>query len=233
MRFRPRLSYANAMSTIAVFLALGGGAYAAVSSIPGPDGVIHGCYAKRNGALRLVAATRKCSRKELPIAFEEIGPPGPRGSRGPTGTKGAKGITGPAGAMGATGAAGPSGPKGEQGPGASSFTTTVAQALGETTIASPGNGVNVTAECSPAKEVILRITTSDPDGLTVTGTRTEEHALETVDDAGPTVVEARGGTEAAFDVIANDRGVGNFARITVDGIFGGTCHFVGMIIPSA
>jgi hypothetical protein len=63
-RFCPRLTYANVMSTVAVFVALGGGAYAAVSSIPGPDGVIHACYAKKKGNLRLIAAGRRCSKRE-------------------------------------------------------------------------------------------------------------------------------------------------------------------------
>jgi hypothetical protein len=43
-RFRPRVTYANVMASIAVFVALGGGAYAAVSAaIPGQFHVIHGC----------------------------------------------------------------------------------------------------------------------------------------------------------------------------------------------
>jgi hypothetical protein len=43
-RFRPRVTYANVMASIAVFVALGGGAYAAVSAaIPDQFHVIHGC----------------------------------------------------------------------------------------------------------------------------------------------------------------------------------------------
>ena len=38
-RFRPRLSYANVMATVAVFIALGGGALAATSFV-GSDGKI-------------------------------------------------------------------------------------------------------------------------------------------------------------------------------------------------
>ena len=44
------LSYANIMATIAVFVSLGGAAYA--SGYVGSDGSIHGCVAK-GGALAL------------------------------------------------------------------------------------------------------------------------------------------------------------------------------------
>jgi hypothetical protein len=227
-----RLTYANVMSTIAVFAALGGGAYAAVSSIPGPDGVIHGCYKKRGGGLRLVPAGRRCSRRETPIAFNQTGPAGPRGPRGGKsigGPRGAQGIQGVPGAKGETGTRGEPGPAG---PGASSFATTVAQAPGSTLLASPGNGVTVSGECVPeSKEGVIRIETRGSEGLTVTGTRTQEHALETVDFRGPSSVEARGQLEAAFDVIADERAIGRFARISADVVVGESCHFVGMIIP--
>ncbi len=165
-----------------------------------------------------------------------------RGGKGASGPRGEPGPQGPTGATGLTGTTGPTGPKGETGgrgePGPAapepiSFTSTVAQAEPEKTIlASPGNGLNLSAECLPgAKEVVLRIETTDPEGLGVTGTRTEEHALETVDDGGPAVVEARGHIEAAFDVIADARTIGKFAHIDADGLFAGSCHFVGMVIP--
>jgi hypothetical protein len=76
---RPRLTYANVASTLALILATGGGAYAAASSIPGPNGVIHGCYRKTGGALRLVAAGARCSKPERAIAFNQRGVPGPAG----------------------------------------------------------------------------------------------------------------------------------------------------------
>ena len=41
---RPHVSYANVTSSLALFLIPGGGAYAAVGSIPGADDIIHGCY---------------------------------------------------------------------------------------------------------------------------------------------------------------------------------------------
>jgi hypothetical protein len=102
-------------------------------------------------------------------------------------------------------------------------------------LAALGNGVNLSAECllESKAEVVLRIETALSEGVTVTGTRTQEHVLETVDFGGPAAVEARGKIEAAFDVIAGGHAIGKYAHLDVDGLVGGRdCHFVGMVIPS-
>ena len=65
-RFRPRLSYANVMATVAVFIALGGGALAATSFV-GSDGKIRGCVSKK-GQLTLVKPGKHC-KKGTPIAW--------------------------------------------------------------------------------------------------------------------------------------------------------------------
>ena len=101
VRVRERLTYANVVATAALVLAMGGGAYAAISSIPGPDGVIHGCYAKKGGGLRLVGAGAKCAKGERAIAFNQRGP------QGTTGTQGLQGVQGLQGAAGAQGVPGP------------------------------------------------------------------------------------------------------------------------------
>ena len=99
------LSYANVTATLALFLALGGGAYAAVSGIPGRDGVIHGCYQKRMGTLRVVPAGRKCKKgSEVALSWNQKGV---RGSTGPSGLPGAPGGQGATGGQGSTGPAGP------------------------------------------------------------------------------------------------------------------------------
>jgi hypothetical protein len=76
-RLRPRFTYANVAATLALILAMGGGAYAAINSIPGPGGVIHGCYSKHGGSLRLVGAGSNCGASEKAIAFNQKGPIGP------------------------------------------------------------------------------------------------------------------------------------------------------------
>ena len=84
-RLTPRLTYANVVATLALALAMGGGAYAAVGSIPGPGGVIHGCYQQQGGSLRLVRTGKKCSDNENAIAFNQQGRPGRQGAPGPIG----------------------------------------------------------------------------------------------------------------------------------------------------
>jgi hypothetical protein len=221
-RLRTRLTYANAMATIAVFIALGGGAYAAVSSIPGPDGVIHGCYAKRRGNLRLVPAGRRCARSERAIAFTETGPPGLRGSRGATGAKGT------AGAKGATGLKGEQGPAG---PGASTFSTTLAQP-GEATLAILSNGVTIKGSCQANTVSLSLLTTSGLTSLQLSGSDFSGGALNAADVAGSAGSTVSGPTYVDFDVLGRDSSAGKFARIDVHGSYGSPCAFWGMVVPS-
>jgi hypothetical protein len=87
-----RLTYANVMSTIAVFAALGGGAYAAVA-IP------------RNSVGSAQIRDHSIGRRDLA-----------RGVLAAGSTTGIQGRQGDAGAVGPVGPAGPAGPKGDQGP---------------------------------------------------------------------------------------------------------------------
>jgi hypothetical protein len=222
---RDRLTYANVISTIAVFIALGGGAYAAVSSIPGPDGVIHGCYKKRGGSLRLVPAGKRCSRRERSIAFNQTGPRGPRGA----GTRGSQGSRGFPGSPGATGAKGEQGPPG---PGATTFTTTLAQGSSNVTIATLNNGLNVVGACGASNVSVVLKTASGASNFQGSGTRNEAGAPVAVDANGGSGVESSNATAADVDVIARDSAVGKFARIDVHGSSGSPCTFWGMIIPS-
>jgi hypothetical protein len=104
-RMRPGLTFANVTSVLALVLAMGGGAYA-ITSIPGPGGVIHGCYQKKKGTLRLVPAGRRCARSESAISWNQRGAPGAPGPRGRKGAAGAVGATGAAGTAGVAGVAG-------------------------------------------------------------------------------------------------------------------------------
>ena len=95
--FRARLSYANVMATVAVFLALGGGAYA-LSEIPDRSGVFHGCVSNRTGVLRVVKSARSCHRPvlrgrhrdpgEFAVSWNQQGQPGPQGRQGLQGSSG-------------------------------------------------------------------------------------------------------------------------------------------------
>jgi hypothetical protein len=73
------------------------------------DNVIHGCYQKNNGQLRIVSGSGECRPSEIPISWNQAGPqgpPGPQGPIGPPGPQGEEGLPGPEGPQGPPGPAG-------------------------------------------------------------------------------------------------------------------------------
>ena len=99
-----RLTYANVVATGALFVALGGGAYA-LSGIPDRSGVYHGCVDGKTSVLRVVKAASSCRKAktvrhgrrrvripgESAIAWSQTGP---RGFKGDPGLQGATGTPG-------------------------------------------------------------------------------------------------------------------------------------------
>jgi len=70
----------------------------AYASIPDSAGVIHGCYQKNNGQLRVIdPAVSSCTTSETPLQWSQTGPQGPMGSQGPEGPQGPPGPEGPSG----------------------------------------------------------------------------------------------------------------------------------------
>ena len=70
---------------------MGGIAYA---SIPDSAGVIHGCYGKSNGQLRVIDEGQSCKNNETALDWNEQGPQGLQGPQGGKGDKGDKGDAG-------------------------------------------------------------------------------------------------------------------------------------------
>jgi hypothetical protein len=115
-RVRPRLTYANVIASLALFIALGGGSYAALQV---PKGSVGTQQLKRNavtspkvkpGSL-LVSDFRASQRSQLRGPAGPEGLQGPRGATGPEGLQGPRGATGPEGPRGATGPEGPAAPR--------------------------------------------------------------------------------------------------------------------------
>ena len=106
---RRRDVLAAAAGAIAATALAGGIAWAA---IPGPGGVIQGCYKQNGGQLRVVDAAGDCNASELGLSWSQTGPSGPQGAQGPSGPQGGQGPSGPSGQPGADGVSGPSGPSG-------------------------------------------------------------------------------------------------------------------------
>jgi hypothetical protein len=94
---RQRLTYANVIATAALFLALGGGAYAATQL---PRNSVGNAQLKK-GAVTASKIAKK-TRRQL---RGNQGPAGPQGKTGKTGARGEKGATGAAGAAGGNGPA--------------------------------------------------------------------------------------------------------------------------------
>lgn len=96
-------------------LLVGGGV--ALATIPGSGGAISGCYAKKDGSLRVIdASSDACKTGESALAWNQTGAQGPKGDAGPQGPKGDAGPQGPQGPQGDQGVPGPQGPQGERGP---------------------------------------------------------------------------------------------------------------------
>jgi hypothetical protein len=98
-RFRQRFS--DLIALLALFVALGGGAYAAVGNpFVGTGGKIQGCVTK-GGVLDVAKVGTRCGNHTTGLAFNAQGS---RGAQGPAGAAGTPGRNGAAGATGATGA---------------------------------------------------------------------------------------------------------------------------------
>jgi hypothetical protein len=125
-RISSKLSYGNVMSSLALFLALGGVSYAATAL---PNNSV-GTPQLRNGAVNSAKVAHH-SLRAADFARRQLvrGPQGPAGRRGPAGNgaapqgptgapgaPGALGAAGPLGLPGARGLTGPIGPLGTQGP---------------------------------------------------------------------------------------------------------------------
>jgi hypothetical protein len=121
---RSRLTFANVAAIAALFIALGGGAYA-VQATTASDDTLYSCAKKKGGSLRVVKKARSCRKDERRITWNRSGLNGSAGPKGDSGSQGSRGDAGPAGqpgsngqpgATGATGEAGPTGPTGATGP---------------------------------------------------------------------------------------------------------------------
>jgi hypothetical protein len=105
-----RLSYANVTATLAVFLALGGGALAAVQL---PKNSVGSAQLKAGAVTP--AKLAKVTKRELEGrggSTVPAGPAGPAGAAGPNGETGATGEQGPKGEPGERGERGEEGPRG-------------------------------------------------------------------------------------------------------------------------
>jgi hypothetical protein len=86
--------YANVASSLALFIALGGGAYAATGGFVGPGGSVRACVGK-HGAVTIVKPGGRCPHHTTTLLLDQTGRPGSNGLNGAQGPAGP--ATGPAG----------------------------------------------------------------------------------------------------------------------------------------
>jgi hypothetical protein len=89
----PRLSPGTVLGGLALIVASGGVAFAA---IPSSDGVLTGCYSKTTGQLRLIDAEAgaTCAKYEKLVTWNQAGQPGLDGEDGEDGEDGTDGVNG-------------------------------------------------------------------------------------------------------------------------------------------
>jgi len=91
---RTRFTFANIVAGTALFVALGGGAYAATTSFVGPHGNINTCVPPAGGEVNVWKPGHRCTGGRVGLAFPGNVQAGATGSTGPTGLTGATGATG-------------------------------------------------------------------------------------------------------------------------------------------
>jgi len=122
----------------------------AYATIPDGNGVIHACYQRSGGSLRVIDnSVTNCSSKETSLSWNVQGAQGPQGPAGPPGPVGPAGTPGAAGPPGPQGPEGPQGPAGPPGPGLSQYEIVSAS------VSVPGNDhMGTTAECPGGKKLV-------------------------------------------------------------------------------
>ena len=231
-KLRPRTTYAYVIVAVALFAALGGGAYA--MNFIGADGTINGCVSKKNGALRVLKPGKKCSRKATALTWNERGPKGATGAQGSTG---AQGTTGPKGDPGQQGIQGDTGPRG---PGTLSFDGQVESDAQRHKIATV-NGLDVSLFCKNlgATGIDLSVERSDPaHDFHGWGTQASDAGLAraTVFTSGDRkgIEVSSDSAVADLDVVAQAPGPGvtpGYTRIDLNGVQGTKCNYHALIIP--
>jgi hypothetical protein len=94
-----RFGRVGIVAPLAVVLVLAVGAGVAAGMAASGNPVIHSCYTKASGRLRIISGT-KCHKREKSLSWNQKGPQGDQGPQGPKGMPGAQGNSGPQGAPG-------------------------------------------------------------------------------------------------------------------------------------
>jgi hypothetical protein len=226
-KIKSGLSYANVMATIAVFLALGGGAYAATRL---PRNSVGSKQIKKNA----VTSKKVKNGSLLPGDF--------KGGRLPAGPAGPKGDKGDACTASDPACRGPKGDTGPRGPGSTSFDGQFPNDAQSHLITSI-NGIDVKIFCANAGGTGVGLSIERTDtahdiygwGTLSTGGAIGRASVTTLGDQKGFMLDSSTNT-AELDVVAEGSGPGvaaGYARIDLNGIQGSACNYHALIIPPA
>jgi hypothetical protein len=114
-RLRKHLTYANVCASLALFIALGGTGYAAIT-LPRDSVGARQIKARAVGSTELARdAVSSASVRDGSLSEQDLSASAKASLAGPAGQTGARGPTGATGPAGPSGEAGPAGPRGEKG----------------------------------------------------------------------------------------------------------------------
>jgi hypothetical protein len=234
---RDRLTYANVMATLALFVALGGGAYAASGGLVSASGYVQECVRSRGGVPRVVRAHARCGHGTIPLFLATPGAAPLRGPRGPKGSAGPRGHTGP------TGLQGPAGPQGPAAPGSYAFSLTTGSGP-EQIVASKFAGSDEMRLVCGVNKCHAQVLVTGAVNVVGTDTRGPANAAPTsttlIKSATPaqatlTEIEGKGGefvSAASAAVSASDGSAWDLdVRLTNDG--SGNVHLIGTAAPAS
>jgi hypothetical protein len=217
-KLRPHLSYANVIATLALFLALGGGAYAAIRL---PKNSVGSKQLKANAV-----SSAKVKKGSLLSGDFKAGqlPAGRVGPQGPKGDIGQPGQTGP------------------QGPGATSVEghyDNNSNLHDITTI----NGLTLRISCESSGLGIYIQRADVSDDFYAWGTKSNDTTLSRATvldgpgfggDNGHSYTSAAGTTSAELDVVAEATSPGGtikWTRVDMLGVRGTACNYHALVIP--
>jgi hypothetical protein len=218
-RIRGKLTYSNVISTVCLFLLLGGGTAYAASQL-GKESVDTKQLAKE------AVTPAKLSKASKAALAGDRGAAGPTGPQGPQGAQGQRGADGKDGAPGIDGAPGKDGARG---PGA--VTIEHLATATDTAIATYG-GLKILDYCSGGNVRVAVEPASGNSTLSAFGTKESGGALVPIDAENVFAVLSYGQPRVSLDVVARDNaGAHTYTRFDLRGI-ASTCKVSGMVTQS-
>jgi hypothetical protein len=212
-RLRPKITYANAVATLALVLVVGGGSAYAATHLR-KESV--GARQLRRGAVTPVKLSRS-TKLSLAGRVGPVGPPGPRGAEGPGGPAGPPGLTG------------------AQGPGAVSISQAIPEDMAAHVVGTFA-GVVIAAGCNSAASILELKSPGGAQTIDLYGTYSFGGNVSTVSlhkESGYAIESTAGAREAFIDVIARNSAVGpSFSEVRLHLGGHGQCEVDGMVMPA-